>query len=204
MTPPDLLFLAAVLLVLALSGSIALSALRGRWNITRRLAWLLGLFVACYAVVLISVALLHPRRFYAAGERRCFDDWCITALDAKAADASADPACPSQQGSRTWVAEAEVSSVARRVRQRARDARVELEDGQGRRYEACAAPQRPLSDEIGPGESFRVSLPFRLPDGAEPAGLIVHHGDFPGLVIIGADQSFLHPLALQRLTAKRD
>lgn len=99
-----------------------------------------------------------------------------------------------------------LASVLLRVRQRARDARAELEDQQGRRHEPCAAsltngtePRRSLSDELGPGESFRVFLPFRLPNTVKPAGLVVHHGDFPGIIIIGADGSFLHAPALQRL-----
>lgn len=210
MTLADLFFLASVLLVPILSIRIAISALRGRWDKTRRPAWMLGWFVAGYAVVLISVALVLPRRFYAAGERRCFDDWCVAALDAKVADTASDVPCQSGQGSRTWVAAVEVSSVAKRIRQRARDARAELEDQHGRRYEPCAAPLRSgtdpprfLSDELGPGESFRVFLPFRLPGNVEPAGLVVHHGAFPGIVIIGEDQSFLHPPALRRLAVER-
>ncbi len=206
----DIFFLASVLLVLILSGRIAVSAVRGRWNSTRRLARLLGLFVASYAVVLISVALAVPRRIYASGECRCFDDWCVTVLGAKVADQLTDPPCQSGRGSRSWVAAVEVSSVAKRIRQRARDARAELEDQQGRRYEPCGAPltsgtepRRFLSDDIGPGGSFRVFLPFRLPRSGKPAGLIVHHGDFPGIVIVGADQSFLHPPALQRFALER-
>jgi hypothetical protein len=195
----DLFFLASVLLVLILCGRIAISALQGRWGTARRTARLLGLFVASYAVLLMALALALPRRFYAVGERRCFDDWCVAALGARVADGPADPPCQPMQGSRTWVAVAEVSSVARRVRQRARDARAELEDRQGHRYQPCAAPSRQLSDELGPGESFRVLLPFRLPMGARPAGLVVHHGDFPGIVIVAADRSFLHPPALMRV-----
>jgi hypothetical protein len=170
------------------------------------LSRLLGLFLACYAATLICVALALPRRFYAPGERRCFDDWCVTALDAKVADGSMVVPCLADRGSRNWVAAIEVSSDARRIRQRAPDARAELEDRQGKRYQPCAAaltgatePARLLSDEIGPGESFRVLLPFQLPDAATPAGLVVHHGDVPGVAIIGADQSLLHRPALQRL-----
>jgi hypothetical protein len=61
-----------------------------------------------------------------------------------------------------------------------------------------------LSDELGPGESFRVRLPFRLPEDAQPAGLVVHHGAFPGIVIIADDQSFLHPPALARVAVRDD
>jgi hypothetical protein len=118
--------------------------------------------------------------------------------------------CGADRDGRTWIATIEVSSDAKRIRQRARDARAELEDRQGRRYQPCAAalpfgtgPARLLSDEVGPGESFRVFLPFRLPGDRTPAGLAVHHGDIPGVVIVGADQSLLHRPALQRLAVEQ-
>jgi hypothetical protein len=200
MTVFDLFFLLSVLFVLAMAGRIAVSAIRGRWDAVSRSGRFLGLFLALYAAVLMAVALVLPRRFYAAGERRCFDDWCATALSATA---SAATLCGPDDGGRDWVAAIEVSSVARRIRQRAPDAHAELEDQQGNRYRPCAGagPGKSLSAELGPGESFRVSLPFRLPAGATPAGVVLHHGDFPGVVIIGADQSFLHRPALQRLAA---
>lgn len=204
MTPADLLFLASVLFVVSLCAGIAVAAVRRRWEATRRLARFLGAFVALYAIALISVALARPRRFYTPGERRCFDDWCVAAVDANIADGPAAMSCKGDEGSRTWIAVLEVSSDAKRVRQRALDARAELEDRQGQRYPPCAAalssgtgPARLLSDEVAPGESFSVLLPFRLPENRVPAGLVVHHGDFPGAVIIGADQSLLHRPALQ-------
>jgi hypothetical protein len=202
MTLSDLFFLLSVLFVLAMAVSIAVSAIRGRWKAASRMGRFLGLFLALYAAVLMGVGLALPRRFYAAGERRCFDDWCATAL---AAAASAATPCGPNEGGRDWVAAIEVSSVARRIRQRAADAQAELEDQRGNRYQPCAAtgPGKSLSDELGPGDSFRVFLPFRLPAGATPAGVVLHHGDFPGAVIIGADHSFLHRPALQRLTLER-
>jgi hypothetical protein len=210
MTLLDLLFLASVLFVVILCGRIAASAWRRRWETATRLSRFLGLFLASYAAVLICVALALPRRFYAPGERRCFDDWCVTALDARAADGSIGVPCPADPGSRIWVATIEVASDARRIRQRAPDARAELEDRQGKRYRACAAPltdgtapARLLTGEIGPGESFRVLLPFRLPGAATPAGLVLHHGDIPGVAIVGADQSLLHRPALQRVALKQ-
>jgi hypothetical protein len=209
MTLSDLFFLAAVLFAAILCARIAASATRRRWQTTARLSRLLGLFLACYAATLMGVALALPRRFYAPGERRCFDDWCAAALDAKVAEGSMDVPCRAGEGGRNWVAAIEVSSDAKRIRQRAPDARAELEDRHGRRYQPCAAaptretgPARLLSDELGPGESFRVLLPFRLPDGETPAGLVLHHGDIPGVAIIGADQSFLHRPALQRLAVE--
>jgi len=210
MTLSDLFFLASVLFVVTLCLRIAVSALRRRWEATRRLGRLLGWFVAFYGVVLICVALAMPRRIYAPGERRCFDDWCVAAAGVKPADGSTGASCQGDSSGRDWIATIEVSSVAKRIRQRAPDARAELEDRQGERYPPCAAalapgagPARLLSDELGPGESFFVSLPFRLPRDKTPAGLVVHHGDFPGAVIIGADQSLPHRPGLQRFAAEQ-
>jgi len=125
-------------------------------------------------------------------------------MDVKVAN-STDTPCKGDPDSLNWIATIQVSSDAKRVRQRARDARAELEDDQGSRRQPCApalergtGPARSLSDELGPGESFQVFLPFRLPADRTPAGLVVHHGDFPGIVIIGADQSLLRRMALQR------
>ena len=177
MTIPDLVFLASVAIVLVLFGRVLFFRRGGRY--------LFG-FLTAYFLTLVLVGLLSPRRYYVQGQRRCFDDWCVTVIGARPADTG-----------RAWVAEVELSSTARRVRQSARDAGVEIEDEQGRRYEPTAAG-RSLSDELGPGESFRVLLQFQLPDGARPAGLVVHHGDFPGVVVIGADQSLFHAPALMQ------
>ncbi len=210
MTVGDLFFPMSVLFVLTLSVCIALSASRRRREATSRLGRLLGGFVVSYTIALISVALLTPRRFYDPGTRRCFDDWCVAAMEAKVADGSTGVPCQGYPAARSGIATIEVSSDAKRVRQRAPDARAELEDLQGRRYQPCAAPltkgsgpARLLSDELGPGESFAVLLPFRPPGDTTPAGLVLHHGDFPGVVIVGADQSLLHPPALQRVAVEQ-
>lgn len=209
MTLGDLFFLASVLFVVILCIGIAMSAFRRRRESARRWVRLLGCFVGLYAVALISTALVLPRRFYPPHARRCFDDWCVSAIEAKVANSSADT-CQAGRGEHTWIAGIQISSDAKRIRQRAPDARAELEDQQGNRYAPCAralprgdGPVRYLSDELGPGESFYVSLPFRLPADKVPAGLVLHHGDFPGVLIIGADQSLLHRPALQRLAEQQ-
>ena len=208
MTLFDLFFLASVLFVVTLCGAIAVAEIRRRRDTTGRLLRILGGYVALYALALLGISLLLPRRFYAPGERRCFDDWCVASVEAKIADGSAGVTCQGDPGRHNWIATIQISSDAKRVRQRAPDARAELEDQQGKRYQPCGAPlirgnahARLMSDELGPGESFYVLLPFRLPDETRPAGLVVHHGDFPSIVIIGADQSLLHPPALQRFLA---
>jgi len=198
MTITDLVFIFSVLFTLVMIVRIAIAAAGRRWPAVIRASRILGIFLAIYTVALISVALATPRRFYAPGERRCFDDWCLTANAVR----SAPNSCGPDNGGHDWIATIEVSSVALRVRQRAPDAHAELEDAQGRLYQPCApaADGRSLSDALGPGDSFRVALPFRLPAAATPAGLVLHHGDIPGIVGIGADQSLFHTQALHRVT----
>lgn len=56
-----------------------------------------------------------------------------------------------------------------------------------------------MTDLLGPGESFEVLLPYRPPRTATLAGAVVHHGVFPDMFIIGADQSLFHRPTLLRL-----
>lgn len=208
MTLFDLLFLASFFFVVVCLAAIAILALRARREALRRWLNLLFGYLALYAIALILTSLLTPRRVYSPGERRCWDDWCGTALRATRADSSASSSCPVNPGTRVWLVQIEVSSAAKRVRQSAPDARAEVEDSQGARYSPCgspvsqrAAPAHALSDFLNPGDSFSVLLPFQLPADRQPAGIVMHHGDgFPGNVIIADDSAFLHRPALQRIT----
>ena len=198
-----LVLLGTVLFVLVTLGRLAVLALRSRWDGVRRACRGLGIYLACYAGTLVAVALVMPRQVLAPRERECFDDWCAAGVSVEPA-ATADAPCAAEAGKRVWVATVEVSSDAKRVRQRAPDARALLEDGRGREYAACDAPlgAHALGDEIGPGEAFTVTEPFRLPEGAVPAGVVISHGAFPGVLIIGADQSLLHARTLLGVTVR--
>jgi hypothetical protein len=191
----SLIFLGSVLFVLVQLGGIALSALRGRQDRLRGTARLLAGYVAGYAAVLLAVALMMPRRTLPQGTRECFDDWCIAGVGAVPSGTVPVPGC---DGGNVWIGTLEVSSDAKRVRQRAADAAATLEDQSGHRYPACATraqgggEPRGLRDELGPGDSFQVTLAFSLPAGARPAGFVISHGAFPGALIIGDDQSLAH------------
>jgi hypothetical protein len=204
MTLFDLRFLASTLFILICLVLILISALRRRSDRLRWWARVLLSYGALYALVLLATSLLSPRRVLAPGQRRCWDDWCATAERAVPAGASTISACPSAPNTRLWLAEIQVYSDAKRVRQRAPDAHAQLEDQNGVRYSPCAGwltqgtnPPHALSDPLGPGESFSVLLPFQIPANQQPAGLVLEHGKFPGVVIIGDDCSFLHTQTLQ-------
>jgi len=94
------------------------------------------------------------------------------------------------------------SSRAQRISQRARDAQVYLLDARGRRYDPAPDAQRaldaagaggqPLDTELPPGGSFTRTVAFDLPADARRVGLVMVHGLFPGVLVIGGPQSFLH------------
>jgi len=206
MTLFDLLFLASALFLIVCVLLILISATRSRFDRLRWWTRLLLSYLALYSIALLLTSLLSPRRVFAPGQRRCWDDWCATAVRA-VPDASETPACPSAPDARVWLAQIQVSSVAKRVRQREMGAWVELEDQQGADHAPCASwlgegtnPPHALSDPLGPGESFPVLLPFQLPTGEQPVGIVVQHDRFPGLFIIGDDNSVFHRRALQRIS----
>ena len=195
MTITDLVFLFSFLFCALLVVRLLWLGMRRNWPKWFASARFLAAFIVIYATALIATALMMPRQELPAGERKCFDDWCVAASGLEL-----QPSAELCHGSAAvWVASVEVSSVARRIRQRAADATIEVEDLSGRRYASCSAggPEH-LRDMLGPGESFSVSMPFALPAGARPIGLVVHHGAFPGVIIIGADQSWLHQPTLFR------
>jgi hypothetical protein len=205
----DLVFLASVLVVLVLVVRLAVLAACGRRRSLVVTAFALAAYVVCYGVVLLAVSVAMPRRHLGPHVRECFDDWCVAGVGVRTAADSA--ACRETGGGELWIATIEVSSNAKRVRQRARDASAELEDAAGRRYPSCAGPLpadggtvRSLTDALGPGEAFRVALPFRVPVAAVPAGIVVSHGTFPGRIIIGADYAFLHQPTLLGVTVAGD
>ena len=194
-----LLFIASVLLLFGGLVSLGVLALTRRWTALRSTARFLGLYVAAYGVALVAVALSMPRRFMPVGARECFDDWCVAGHSAAPAPASLNSEdCAHTPDQRVWLATIDLSSDAKRVRQRAWDAAAQLEDSAGRRYSPCGPPTgaHTLTEVLDPGQRVQVVQPFVLPAGAVPVGIVVHHGAFPGIVTIGDDQSLLHPPTL--------
>ena len=188
MTLNDLLLLASVFVLLLLLIRLTASLVRRDWRGFRRIAQIIAIFLATYATALILVSLATPRKILAAGEHRCFDDWCVAAQTV------------TQVGDNRWAATLEISSRAKRIRQSARDAAAMLEDTNGKLYQPLGyMTDKQLTTFLEPGESFPVQIAFQLPPGMQPAGVVIQHGAFPGLIIIGDTQSFLHRQTLLQL-----
>lgn len=189
-----LLFLAAVCATLVLLVRAAALGLRGSRAGARRSLGLLLAFIALYAIALCLVAIAMPRRTVPVGERECFDDWCVGGLAATRGVPRTACAAPNAQ---PWLVTLRLSSRARRGVERARDAEALLEDREGHLHRPCV--NGALREPIAAGRARDIAFVFALPNGASPAGVIVSHGAFPDALIIGADQSVLHPRTLLTL-----
>jgi hypothetical protein len=101
-----------------------------------------------------------------------------------------------------YLATVRVSSRAKAITQRALDVQVSLLDGSHQRYDPSSSGQQaldaigqggqPLSSELAPFGSFTRTVVFDLPKGSSHLALVVTHGLFPDLLVIGSEQSFLH------------
>jgi hypothetical protein len=203
----DLVFLFSVLLIiLGLIGFLA-ALLTRRGRLARRLGTGLVGYVLLYALALVTVSLSSPQHVLAMGEVRCFDEWCAAVQQVRQAPSIGN--VKPQQASFTLVT-LQVSSQAKRISQRALDAGVYLLDSSGAHYDISPNAQRaleaagqagqPLNSLIDPGGSFSYTAAFDLPAGAKELGLVMAHGAFPGIIVIGDEQSFLHKPTVVKLS----
>jgi hypothetical protein len=198
MSLPDLIFLFSVLLLL-LALLILLAALIARKTaLARRVALGAAAYVILYALALVTVSLASPQQVLGMNQDRCFDDWCIAAVGVKE-----QPTIGATRAQGEYaVVTMRVTSRAQGIRQRAVDAAIYLLDSSGRRYDPSTEGQRsldqaglaglPFNRYLDPGASFTHTAAFDLPAGARPSALVATHGLFPGILIIGDSQSFLH------------
>jgi hypothetical protein len=175
-----LLFLAAII-TLIVAGVSAFTGRRSRaLKILRRLA----IGAAAYFAVVVAVAATSTPRVYHVGEMQCFDDWCITVVDAKRT---------ATDSAQMWAVTLRISSRAQRVAQRETGATVYLTDSLHRRFDvASGVPVMPLDAQLQPGESIESVRAYRLPPDARAVGLVyTHEGVFPiGDFIIGENEWF--------------
>jgi len=180
----DLLFLAIFLATAIVLIYAAYCSLRGRVAKAGKVVLGAAMFWAIYLGIVTAVSFAKPRRVLAIGERRCFDDWCLTVQRV--------------EHGRPFKVTLRVYSDAKRVTQSAPDNRVFLEDEAGKRYPAGPENgQPPFSKMIGPGESYDTIREFDVPAGVKIVGLVVgHSGVGPGALIIGDDDAIFHKAAI--------
>jgi hypothetical protein len=108
-----------------------------------------------------------PPQAMAGVERHCFAEWCIAPVSAAA-------------GAGSVSVQVEVTSTARAASQRPDHPQAWLALDSGRQ---AGGPQPALDRQVGPGESFRTVLVFKIAGGC-PA-LIVSEGGWPPFLGLG-------------------
>jgi len=189
----DLVFLAAAL---ATAGSLlaaAVAAVRGRLAASRRVLRRLALGAGVYLVVLVAVSLFTPGRVLAIGEDNCSDDWCVAVTGVSPPSGSED---------HSLVVTFRLTSRARRVTQREHGVLAYVRDSAGHRIDAQpAAGEAPFDIALGPGDKVETTRHFSLSPDAAPAEIVLTRAGlpFPGCLIIGDADSFLHARTAVRL-----
>jgi hypothetical protein len=202
------LILAVLGCVLAIC-AVGYFLVRRQWRrATHVLLALVGLLVV-YAAVLVSVSLLSPQRVLAMHQNHCFDDWCLSVEQVVQQPVIRSASMLVRAHGVFVLVTVRVSSQARAITQRARDAQVYVLDGQGQRYDLNPAGQhaldasgqggQPLHSELAPRGSFTRTVVFDVPNGSSHLALVVTHGLFPDVLVIGSEQSFLHKPTITQL-----
>lgn len=184
MTIFDVLFLVAFLSLVITLVVAAFLAIRGRRERALAIVRRAGAAAATYFAVLVVVSIATPRRVIPHGVAQCFDDWCITVVNAEHRRAGPND---------TLRVVLQLSSLARGITQGERDVRVYVVDDQDQQYAPILeAEPIPLSSQIPPQGAVTTSRRFALPADARHPVLIVGHDWFPHCCIIADRASLLH------------
>ncbi len=205
----DLVFIAALLIVLASVVLVIRALVLRRYGAARRIAVKLGILVAAYMGTLVAVSLSTPQRVLGMREDLCADDWCLAADSCALSRTVGTGGTSSTARGIYYVVTLRVSSRAGRVAQRAPGTWVYLCDSRGRKYlpsregqrafDAANGESRQIGDLLEPLASFCTVRVFDLPSDAQDVGLVLVHGEGPGRFIIGDSGSFLHKRTVIRL-----
>ena len=198
----DLVLILAVLGSLCTLGVLFVFLVRRQWRQARDTAVLLLSSVALYGAILVSVALVSPQRVLSMHQNHCFDDWCLSVERVIQQPTVGVVSTMVQAHGLFYLVTVRVSSQAKAISQRALDVQIYLLDATNQRYNSSRAGQQaldatgngglPLSSTLSPGASFLRTIVFDVPPRASHLALVVTHGLFPDLLVIGSEQSVLH------------
>ena len=190
MTIFDLIFIAVFFATVIMLVVVAITVIRGRRRQAFVIARGLVLFDVAYLLVIVVVSLATPARVLHLHEPQCFDDWCLSVEQVESTLSGAES---------TYTTTLRLFSRARGRAQRENGVSVYLLDEQGRRYEPMDEPHSvSLNVMLSPGESANATRKFTVPADVNNPVLVVAHGRFPGMFIIGDSQSLFHRPSIVR------
>jgi hypothetical protein len=201
----DLFAILSFLLTIGAFVRIGYFLIRKRTAAASKTAARIATFLAIYAVVLVAVSLVSPRKVLAVGEVRCFDEWCITVTAA-----SRQPTIGEVRATGIfYLVTVRVSSRSRGRRQRETNVCTYLTDSSGRRFDVSSEGQNalqraglagePLTAFVDPGKGFESRLAYDVPQDASDVGFVKTGCGWLPNPIIGDPGSFLHRPTVVRL-----
>ena len=202
MTIYDLIMILAGLGCVLARFSLCYFFTRRQWIRAKRVLLALGSFLALYTAILLSVSLLSPQHVFTMHQDRCFDDWCLSVERVvQQPTIGTSPAVVAAHGA-FYIVTLRISSHARAITQRALDVQIYLLNARNQHYDPSPIGQqalnasgqggKPLDSELTPGDSFTHNVVFDLPKSSSHLALVITHGLFPDVLVIGSEQSFLH------------
>jgi hypothetical protein len=202
----ELLFIAFVLISLALLITAVVLAVGARGYRAKRLVTMLGVSWIIYLSIVFLVSAVTPQEIIPANQDLCFDEMCFGVVSTQTVyELGPSNHRVSAKGAFRMVT-VRVSSRARR--------RVQSEQGlrallwsPGREYQVSASAQNawevahpenaPLTSRLLPGQSVLSNQVFDVPKDALDLALVLSHGFTPGYFVIGECPIFHKPTILR-------
>ena len=170
-----ILLIGAALVVVALLVAVVVFSIARSWTNARVAALVAGLIVILYGVAMVVVSVATPPRSLAIGEWKCFDDWCASVTSVN----------------RTADAVLVVVSVENRGRREQAPDNPQVWLLRNGRRAAVNVPG--LTSRVGGGSVRQLPAIPLTSAAAQGTQVLVTEGGFPRLLVIGDDNSLLHP-----------
>jgi hypothetical protein len=180
MTIFEPLFLLLALVAIGTLVTAFVLALSGQFTRARRIALRLAIGAAVYMLVVVADSALTPRGVYHIGDKRCFDDWCLTVQKVE------------RDAPGSYRVSLELSNRGLRVPQGEKGTVMYITDSTGRRFDPTESTV-PFAYKLEAGESIVATRRYTVPPDARGLKLVyVHEGGFPiGSFIIG-ENDWIH------------
>ena len=192
MTIFDLIFALAFLFTLLMVISTLVAAIRRKRRNAFVFLGVLATLDLVYLGALLAMSVTDKGQVLKPGEFLWSDDWGIAAVSA-----STEP----PTSAATHIVTLTITSRAGRIAQRENGVQLFVTDDSGARYESVSELSSGQTDALlQPHEAITLTRAFKLPSDAKNARLIISRGlSFPGILIIGGDDSLLHERPSVRL-----
>jgi hypothetical protein len=202
------LLLSFLILVIALLAAVV-SLVSGHARFALRIGQGVLAWIAVYALLLVFVSLTSPRQILDPGQEHCFDEMCFSVQGVSTTCTLGPSETQVTAQGVYYVVSLNLRNAARGTAQKPSVTNFWVAGDQGRRYQPLTAgsdtPGQPLDvshlwdQKLQPGEHQVHTLAFDLPEKMSNPALFLTEGAGITALIIGDENSPLHPITGFRL-----